>query len=739
MEFLLVLALIIALIYSKKFRNKAIIFLIVMLVAGFILTLFVEHFEATITIVLVGVILLFVVAGIAVYIEDKNDKRDIEIWLNTIPKNYTVEDINSFVKIFANKFNDNDSNPKFKFNIKDADLPFGRVCCFLSYFDRSPEAEEPIYYSPIRSLDKIELREYGTMITSAGIYVTQQTDKVDKDNVRKVETIELPLSGMFKISSASNEELTIRYANMEKITLKQQNTTIKLSVLQDFISKVIENGISLSMYKGAINYEESNTFDDDISINEIMEKVDNQFKVYNESKSMEKSMETVGFASSFDNISKQIIQDGNRMNAAQGHGFAAEKANTTIDKIMGKRAEIVGNDNAKNGPDRMVNGVVIQTKYCKTATDSIGAAFDNGQALYIEPNTGKMMAIEVPRDQYCDAVKIMEEKIKSHQVPGENNPDNAKKYVRKGHVTYQQSINIAKAGTFDSITCDLATGAVISATSASISTLIVFATQIWNGTEPKDALKNSLMVGFKAMGKGAVLYTVIAQLTRNKADYSLKFLNSLHKSIQSSSKNMANKISNSGLANTAFGQKVGLQSITNKKIIGGGVIAVVTYGPDICRALVGRISPQQLFKNASVTTAGMAGAKIGQIIIPIPIVGAVIGGAASGFIAKKVLDHFIEDDAVEMYEILREEFIDVVMVSGLNSEEFNEMVTIVFQNKKLDHILRDMYSFGDSRAYARENIVNSAVVSIYEKRKKITDDMMEKAFIDLTDDTAVTV
>ena len=30
----------------------------------------------------------------------------------------------------------------------------------------------------------------------------------------------------------------------------------------------------------------------------------------------------------------------------------------------------------KNGPDRLVNGQFIQTKYCQTAKDSINAGFD---------------------------------------------------------------------------------------------------------------------------------------------------------------------------------------------------------------------------------------------------------------------------------------------------------------------------------------------------------------------------
>lgn len=72
-----------------------------------------------------------------------------------------------------------------------------------------------------------------------------------------------------------------------------------------------------------------------------------------------------------------------KFQAAQGHGYAAEQANNLYDILTGKDAKIVGGDNAKDGPDRMVNGVNIQTKYCHDAASSVQAAFENGQCRYV--------------------------------------------------------------------------------------------------------------------------------------------------------------------------------------------------------------------------------------------------------------------------------------------------------------------------------------------------------------------
>lgn len=64
------------------------------------------------------------------------------------------------------------------------------------------------------------------------------------------------------------------------------------------------------------------------------------------------------------------------MHGKQGHGFAAEYGNDVIDTLLGKDAILAGLDNAKNGADRIVNGELIQTKYCSTRAKSISERFD---------------------------------------------------------------------------------------------------------------------------------------------------------------------------------------------------------------------------------------------------------------------------------------------------------------------------------------------------------------------------
>ena len=89
--------------------------------------------------------------------------------------------------------------------------------------------------------------------------------------------------------------------------------------------------------------------------------------------------------------------DEEKFHAAQGHGYAAERANTLFDRFTGHDARVVGDDNAKNGADRIVDGVYIQSKYCATGQRCVNECFDtNGQFRYY--NNGKPMQIEVPSD-----------------------------------------------------------------------------------------------------------------------------------------------------------------------------------------------------------------------------------------------------------------------------------------------------------------------------------------------------
>ena len=99
------------------------------------------------------------------------------------------------------------------------------------------------------------------------------------------------------------------------------------------------------------------------------------------------------------------------------------------------------------------------------------------------------MQIEVPSDKYDDAIRAMEEKSVVDKQKGVSNPEEAKNIIRKGHFTYEQARNIAKAGTIESLTYDAVNGTIVASTAFGVTAMITLATSVWNGDDFDDALK----------------------------------------------------------------------------------------------------------------------------------------------------------------------------------------------------------------------------------------------------------
>lgn len=90
----------------------------------------------------------------------------------------------------------------------------------------------------------------------------------------------------------------------------------------------------------------------------------------------------VAAAATINSNGEVFVEQRAAVNNPAGHGELAEEANSIIDRLQGHQAEILGRDNTKNGPDRSVDGVLIQTKYYKTARGSLEACFDPSSHQY---------------------------------------------------------------------------------------------------------------------------------------------------------------------------------------------------------------------------------------------------------------------------------------------------------------------------------------------------------------------
>lgn len=210
-----------------------------------------------------------------------------------------------------------------------------------------------------------------------------------------------------------------------------------------------------------------------------------------------------------------FVEQRAAVNNPAGHGELAEEANSIIDRLQGRQAEILGRDNAKNGPDRSVDGVLIQTKYYKTARGSLEACFDSSSHQYrylTEDRTP--MQLEVPKDQYQQVLRGFEKKISQGKVPGVSDPRDAEKIVRKGKLTYDQAVNLTKPGTMESVTYDAATGAVACSCAFGLSFLATTFMAYRESRDVTGAVQAGIAAGVQVFGLSFAQHMVVSQLSR---------------------------------------------------------------------------------------------------------------------------------------------------------------------------------------------------------------------------------
>lgn len=434
----------------------------------------------------------------------------------------------------------------------------------------------------------------------------------------------------------------------------------------------------------------------------------------------------------------------NKFHGKQGHGFAAERAEHIYDIYHGSDAQILGDNNAKDGADRFVNGVEIQSKYCRNGAACIQDCFEDGKYRYYSQN-GKPMQVEVPLDMYDDAVKAMKRRIESGQVDGVTNPNEAKELVKKGHYTYAQAKQIAQAGTIESLTFDAANGMIVAKDAMGITAIITFATSIWNGEDFEGALQNAALSGLKVGGVSFLTTVISSQIARTTINTSVRTATDIlvSKMGAKATSYIANSLRN--------GTNIyGVSAMNNvSKLLAGNIIAstvslIILSTGDIIDIFRGRISGEQLIKDVAVTgatiaggsvgwTAGniigsavggavagvvtggagtVAGAKVGAKIGG--FVGSVAGGATAGEVTHTVLDEVIEDDAVKIMRIVEQEFVFICEQYLLTENEVYACLPLL-KERLTSKEIKNIFASENRELYAQK-IIMDCVNSILQKR-----------------------
>ena len=433
-----------------------------------------------------------------------------------------------------------------------------------------------------------------------------------------------------------------------------------------------------------------------------------------------------------------------------GHGFAAEDANNFADLLSGRDADVIGKSNDRRGPDRKVNGVFVQSKYCQTPSETMNSAF--------EPHGGKYrykdQVLEVPKDQYDECVKMMEQRIREGRVDGYPDSADAKKLVQKGSVTYQQARNIARAGNIDSVSYDLTTGAVGAGCTFGLSFMITYAQGCWQGRDHTDAFKAALQDALNSGLMTLVVHVASAQLLRTKA---------------AALGTVATRQGVRTIARTAPGRKIieaiaratarkalyggaainHVSKLLRSNVVTGAATVIVSCTPDFYRAAFdGSSSWQQFIKNSIVNLSGVAGgvggwfagSAVGNAILPGAgaaigaIAGALGGGAISSQAAKSIADEIVEDDAIKLMRTLEAELQTLSLEYMLNEQEVKKVLYEVRCEIDADaEWLRGMYKEtrgdpADGRSFVRDKFEHR-FMKIAQRRLPIYEAAVQTEFI----------
>lgn len=426
-----------------------------------------------------------------------------------------------------------------------------------------------------------------------------------------------------------------------------------------------------------------------------------------------------------------------------GHGIYAEEAGAVLDKLSGEESTVVGRDNAKNGPDKLVNGRPVQCKFCKNAGSSVGACFAKNtetgkmEYKYFDIRTGSPMKVEVPSDQYEKALEVMKRRITDGQIPGVNDPEKAKEIVKKSKLTYAQAKNLAKAGTFESLTYDAVTGVISCTFAAGISSLASFGVTYWRTNDSRKARDAAIDAAINVFGPALAANIISNQIARTGLSKALIPMS--NKLVQKLGTKTVQKLINARRVLLGKGKIYGnaanksLAKALRSNAIGEGVTFVVFSVPDTYRVATGKISGAQYTKNmlsamASIVgtwagtngsglVAGRIGEELGKKIDK--KFGAVIGFAAGasggiifGYTVNKLTGLFKEDDCI-------------ITARLFNSVIVNMAVEYFMDDKEIDILIKELDN--DSKKIAKFQMKLRNSKHQYYDTQKFLEPYFEKA------------
>lgn len=451
-----------------------------------------------------------------------------------------------------------------------------------------------------------------------------------------------------------------------------------------------------------------------------------------------------------------------------GHGEMVERAQNMLDRLRGHSVEWSGPSNEKNGADRIVDGIEIQTKYFNTARGTLESAFDSvsGEYRYVSDN-GSLMQFEVPKDQYQKVLEGFKRKIADGKVPGMSDPEQAGSVIREGKLTYQQARNLTKPGTLESLSYDAATGAVVCTCAFGISFVATaYSTYRQTGDMRKSAQAGAV-AGTQVFGTTFVQHMLASQLSRTGLSDALigpsqalvqKMGYKATQTIVNGLRTISGKSMLSGAAASSH-----LSKVLRGNVLTSAVTLAVLSVPETYRVANNKISGAQYAKNMAVLASSVAGGAAGAVAAGVaagkiagalgtavtPGVGTVVGaaggfiGGAAGSLAAGAVGGVLHEDDTETASRLFNAMIPVMaseyMLSGGELDEVVASLNGISQ-QEFKSLFEELRSTDEQEALIREFLTPlfDAAISKREEFHLPSAEVIETAIEDMAqqDDSA---
>jgi hypothetical protein len=308
----------------------------------------------------------------------------------------------------------------------------------------------------------------------------------------------------------------------------------------------------------------------------------------------------------------------------------------------------------------------VRSVFFPTAKATVEEILANEIPLRREDNR----LLEVPRDQYHEVVRSLEQPAAAGEIPGVPPASGGIRVLRCATLTYGQAMRVAQAGRVEGVAFEPGTGAVRSACPYGLSFAIDFARARWSGGDVRASVAVALSANLNA-GPGSAISGVLAAPLAREDGTALSSV---------AAGGAISGVTNSPLSRVAIDRATQtLSSVAGAAPSGqlGGLaganplVATVAMGVanvDFYRAALARsISWKQFTKNMVVRTTAVLGGASGWASGAVfgsavggpfgALIGGIVGGLSGGGLgsagAKRVADRFVEDDATRMMAIVR--------------------------------------------------------------------------------------